>query len=193
MTSSARRYRRRTPLTPTSPLPEVTTHGKWGYDRGCRCDTCRTAKRDRDRARRANRKARTLEGLTDVEHGTIRGYQMDGCRCEACSVAAATLRSVRKSANPEKVNGYQRGWNRDAVVESGACRYGYLWTGAELEIVTRTDLTVAELAVLLGRTQSAVVSARVRATTDPKWLAIQGVRQATRPAARVLDKRGSER
>jgi uncharacterized protein YfaS (alpha-2-macroglobulin family) len=55
-----------------------------------------------------------------------------------------------------------------------ATRYGYQWTGPELEIVCRDDLTAAEMAALLGRTVAAVSTKRKRihqAEPAPSWLA----------------------
>lgn len=35
---------------------EVTNHNRWGYDRGCRCEVCREAKREDDQARNQARR-----------------------------------------------------------------------------------------------------------------------------------------
>lgn len=56
-------------------------------------------------------------------------------------------------------------------------RWGLQWTGPELELVaTRTDLTHAELARMLGRTVAGVAAARHRVINDPKTRNAAGVR-----------------
>jgi hypothetical protein len=73
----------------------VATHGYGGYTNGCRCETCRAAKRQymRDkRAKASQRRIRTgnrrfiAEGIT---HGTYAGYADAQCRCYLCSAAKA--------------------------------------------------------------------------------------------------------
>jgi len=159
---------------------KLVSHGCSGYTAGCRCETCTAAVRASHRASEPLRRERARAAdYETVKHGTRPGYDA-GCRCPDCT--GANTKVTRSSIVPR----YER-------TLPGARNNGKEWTSADLEIVTRGDLTPAELAQLLGRTLYAVLRARQRARTDPKWLAIQGVRQATRPAARVLDKRGSER
>lgn len=83
-------------------------HGtEWGYDRGCRCDECRAAKRDMGRRRRLRRRGVDPGQVTHgalagyeagcrcpdclsakgVTHGTTTGYGWHGCRCAACREA----------------------------------------------------------------------------------------------------------
>jgi len=64
-------------------------HGNTGYARGRRCRTCRAAKVDYMRARRAAalRRRRIVDGwpVADLQrHGTYYAYTQRGCRCPAC-------------------------------------------------------------------------------------------------------------
>jgi hypothetical protein len=86
-----------------------------------------------------------------------------------------------RDANPDRQAQYVR---EQAERIGTADKYGYMWTGAELEIVvTRRDLTLTQLAKLLGRTRQAVISARHRATRDPKWSMVAGVSRQESPDA----------
>jgi len=161
--------------TPRGPHKFVS-HGAAGYSAGCRCEKCSEASRaDRlaasERARAAN--------YETVTHGTSTAYKL-GCRCPECTAEA--VRKVGSYTAPQY----------DRTLPS-ARNNRKEWTGADLEIVTRDDLPLVELAQMLGRTLYSVRGTRYRARTDTKWLAIQGVRPTTRPATRVLDKRRSER
>jgi len=138
-------------------LTAVPSHGLGGYSLGCRCEDCVTTKAEYMAEWRASK---TFE---DIPHGTDNGYTNYGCKCDAC-----------REAHVARTTGQRR--RRQVETVPTARNHGNQWTGAELEIVvTRTDLSLAELANLLGRTRYAVASARERATTDPKWVAIAGV------------------
>ncbi|MCR1785289.1 hypothetical protein KVF89_22305 [Nocardioides carbamazepini] len=75
--------------------------------------------------------------------------------CVACMDAALTERTA---AAQERTAGTAR-------------RHAQRWTGAEVEIARRDDLTVEQAAAMLGRTYHAVVKVRYRASRDPAWLA----------------------
>lgn len=60
----------------------VKTHGRNGYDRGCRCEVCSKAKSDW--AKLHYRKGRW--GTVPARHGQS-GYTTYGCRCEVCTDA----------------------------------------------------------------------------------------------------------
>ena len=91
-----------------------------------------------------------------------------------------------RAANPEKIRENRETYREQALghdrrrlaaaqarTTDNARRRGYVWTGPELEIAARDDLTVAEIARMLGRTYYAVVTARHRIRRDPRadWLA----------------------
>jgi len=61
------------------PGTTTVTHGQHGYNQGCRCDVCKTAKRKADRRRKAR-----LKGTEPPSHGTSQSYSVYGCRCEVC-------------------------------------------------------------------------------------------------------------
>lgn len=83
------------------PAP-VATHGYGPYSNGkCKCDTCRTAKRERQRQLRAHWRAlreayvgRAPYTVPGITHG-IGGYANFSCRCLICSDAKATADSYR--------------------------------------------------------------------------------------------------
>lgn len=56
-----------------------------------------------------------------------------------------------------------------------ARRYGYMWTGPELELASRDDLTSKQVALMTGRTLSAVVNVRHRLSTDPRKISLAGL------------------
>lgn len=59
-----------------------------------------------------------------------------------------------------------------------ATRYGAAWTGPELEIAARPDLTAMDAALMLGRTVKAVRHARSRVRNEPKWAMVAGLSSA---------------
>lgn len=58
-----------------------------------------------------------------------------------------------------------------------AHRHGQEWTGPELEIALREDLSAQEVAILLGRSLAAVNMARYRARRFPREINLSGVRK----------------
>ena len=59
----------------------ITKHGTASsYQRGCRCDECTSAGRERKRQLDAERR----EHPEDAPHGTTGGYTNWGCRCDLC-------------------------------------------------------------------------------------------------------------
>lgn len=53
-----------------------------GYSRGCRCDACKVANAEYQRAYRKRRRQQVQDGV-EMEHGTTVGYGF-GCRCLPC-------------------------------------------------------------------------------------------------------------
>ncbi len=64
---------------------------------------------------------------------------------------------------------------QNATVD-GAGRRGLPWTGPELELVARTDLTVDQVAQMTGRTHYGVEMQRRKLRDDPRKLSLAGVR-----------------
>lgn len=73
-------------------------HGYGAYTRGCRCDTCRSAKAAYMRGRRAKKNygkrriqyfdgERCIVAVGLAKHGTRYGYEERGCRCPTCRQA----------------------------------------------------------------------------------------------------------
>jgi len=70
--------------------------------------------------------------------------------------------------------GYQRRQQQQTV--EAASRKGYEWTGPELELLTRRDLTTRQIAEMTRRTYAAVAHARHRVRHDPKFARMAGER-----------------
>jgi len=180
-------------------VPHGTCNGFDNY--GCRCGPCSEAKRERTgseeslslhRKRQATYRAENREAYNqrqaawraenreaynqskadyrrrsretpppEFPHGEG-GYVNYGCRCDVCVEATRAAARERRRAQQ--------------AATLGAPRWGYEWTGPELEIVaTRDDLSVVEQATLLGRTARAVQKARDRVRHDPKWIQVAGI------------------
>jgi hypothetical protein len=133
---------------------------------------------------------RAPPGSGRFKHGTNYGYHIARCRCDACRAwqhdyfqkwypgSDAQKRSGEYSrqwreANPEKRDAaYTRNKKRlqaqnDKSRETAA-RHNQWWTGTELEIASREDLTAAQVAAMLGRTLRSVSEARARMRDDPR-------------------------
>ena len=158
-------------------------HGSTGYSNyGCRCDVCVEAWRLRcnasDAAARKRAEERRISGEEPPEHG-VRGFAYYGCRCEVCTSAHREDYRRRYAADEafrEKMRKRYRENYKDWQQESRqmAERYGEQWTGPELELAARGDLTTRQLAQMLGRTFAAVDAMRNRIRRgDPtaNWLA----------------------
>jgi hypothetical protein len=170
-------------------------HGYEGYTRwGCRCEVCKAAKSAYQSGRgrgtgqkeymqkyRQGRRAAREKGEVEVRHG-LTGYTNDGCRCETC---AESFR-VYRAANPEKryhvrhpeeaAEANRRNvtkWQAETL--EGATRYGMEWTGPELEVAARSDLTAREAALMIGRTYASVKTMRKKLAADPKTIQLAGI------------------
>jgi hypothetical protein len=95
-----------------------------------------------------------------TNHGSS-SYNL-GCRCETCT-----------DAHTAKTQAVAAGWQKDS--QAAAENKGKVWTGVELEIVARADLTVREASALLGRTYFATALARHKVRHDPKTIGLAGL------------------
>lgn len=153
--AKAEARRRRVASAPPDKIP----HGLNGYTNyGCRCEPCRAAKSEE---MRAVRERRAQEGPSHLPHGTNNGYAQWGCRCDECKQAHSADKTRRRLANNDESR-------------KSARRAGGRWTGPELEIATRPDLTAREAAAMLGRSYIAVERARARCLHDPRYAALLG-------------------
>jgi hypothetical protein len=75
--------------TPTKRVPDHA-HGNNGYSNyGCRCGTCREARRVYQQDYRA--RLATTDPVA-IPHGTTNAYDNFGCRCDECCLAKAESR-----------------------------------------------------------------------------------------------------
>lgn len=82
------------------------THGTSTYDLGCRCDTCRTASRERGQRLRADAAANDYANQT---HGAYNTYRM-GCRCEDCREANRLyFKAYAEAAQANGFEGHEHG------------------------------------------------------------------------------------
>lgn len=80
------------------PSSDVATHGTTGtYQKGCRCQLCKTAQTDYCRE---YRRRRALLGFADREHGTVATWSL-GCRCDECRGAKRIYDKAHRAKNPE--------------------------------------------------------------------------------------------
>lgn len=86
-------------------------------------------------------------------HG-LRSTYLEGCRCDDCTSAA---RPKRRRQHHDR--------QRQTADAPGRGKH---WTGAELEIAARADLTTLEVARMLGRTFSGVKGMRAKLLRDPR-------------------------
>lgn len=177
-------------------------HGEQrGYKRGCRCGACRKANADRHRALRSKRA--TLPA-GDIPHG-LGGYRNYNCRCPDCSAAhssdlrAQEAKRAGSSNIPHgtasgrgawgcrcepcvqayrvRLSGYQARRNRQS--QESAYRAGLQWTGPELELASRPDLSIGQVAAMLGRSYWSVHTKRSR-LKEPMNDHVAGVSRASK-------------
>ena len=108
----------------------------------------------------------TVEGR---QHGLATTYRA-GCRCDECRAAMSERCDDRRRRHGERTR-------------AKATRNGQQWTGAELEIATRDDLTAVEAAEMLGRTYQAVMNVRHLCKSDPKYIHLLGASRIDRERA----------
>ena len=138
--------------------------------------------RQRDRHLRQQR----LRNGAEVVHGRLSTYNEWGCRCEDCKAARAAdarekyqrkhaqadARDIRDQRN-RKLAQARKTWQSET--NDGAWRRGEVWTGPELELAARTDLTIREIALMIGRTWAAVRWARKSLQVDPRKAHLAGL------------------
>ncbi len=93
-------------------------------------------------------------------HGLKSTYTV-GCRCELCTCAHTKATEAQR----KRVNDRTR---------DRAEHYKQEWTGPELEIATRSDLTAAQAARMLGRTMHGVKRVRAKCRTEPRYMKLLG-------------------
>jgi len=67
------------------------------YTHGCRCEECRSAKRNYMRRMRSR-----TRNMPQELHGTYTGYDNWGCRCWKCRVAKSTHRATTEKENARR-------------------------------------------------------------------------------------------
>lgn len=117
-------------------------------------------------------------------HGNTSRYRR-GCRCWDC-ITAIRVSEARNSGRGASSRAPAAGgasqadqresWRNKMLndhIRDQAKRLGYVWTGPELEMAARRDLSARQIAVMLGRSVHGVRGARRRGL-DPKWAPIIG-------------------
>lgn len=144
--------RRRTNPRPAALIP----HGVSGYQKDhCRCEICKAGEAERRAKYRERRKAKDPRPFSLIPHGHS-GYTVFACRCPTCMTAYANYCAARN------------------VGAFSAPRYRYQWTGPELEIASRRELTAVQVAAMIGRSPAAVGMIRHRLKIDPRIDALAG-------------------
>lgn len=120
---------------------------------GCRCRACTDAMLATNRPSKDRRR-----GQEPPEHGRT-GYVDYHCRCKVCTAAAMAA---------------HREWMDEVAVSLPAPRRYAPWTGPELEIIARDDLSITEMARLCGRTYGATSRARRKIRGEPPKVSRDG-------------------
>lgn len=71
------------------------------YARGCRCDGCKEANKEVQRAIKERRIKRFKSGKTKIKHG-VSGYSNWDCRCSDCKAAWSEYLRERRKPQPEE-------------------------------------------------------------------------------------------
>jgi hypothetical protein len=115
-----------------------------------------------------------------IAHG-LDGYVNWNCRCEVCRRAHTS--AVEPAAKRWRKRNRQAIGERDSrrfataqeQTRETASRHYCQWTGPELELAAREDLSAREVAVMIGRTLAAVQYMRRRLKDDPKTVNLAGI------------------
>lgn len=101
--------------------------------------------------------------------GVIRGIPRTSA-CFAC-------KAVKNPKDPRRaVLDMERYRAREQEKTTPKARnHGKQWTGPELEIASRPELTATQAAKMLGRTHVAVRAARQKLRREPKWARVAGI------------------
>lgn len=165
------------------------------YGRGCRCVDCKATNAARHRKARKERKSRRANA--QYKHGAG-AYTNWGCRCEVCveanSKAMAPVHQKYQQSNQGKINDrvrakyasrpdhdYERSRSKNyrekvqTKTRPLAHRWGYEWTGPELELAARDDLTSVQIALMIGRTAYAVRTMQHYVRVDPRKANLAGL------------------
>ena len=111
--------------------------------------------------------ARASSGVPEGKAHGLNGYRTYGCRCNECGAA------YRESQRDPKAK--ERAAARQAASLEAVRRYYTQWTGPELELAERWELTASQVAAMTGRTLSAVRNKRDKIrSADPKTLRVLG-------------------
>lgn len=135
--------------------PASVTHGTFsGGMVGCKCRDCLTWR--------------------PVVHGKSQSYD-DGCHCGPCTRAKVAEVDRWRTEEPWKFEAAIDRWRLSAKRRNDASReHAYhwheQWTGPELEIAARADLTAAQVAAMIGRTIAGVQTARNNMRKDVEAL-----------------------
>jgi hypothetical protein len=145
--------------------PENVPHGYSRYiNWSCRCEVCKTANLQRIAEDSERRK-----GRTDTPHGTTTAYRFWRCRCDLCCAANRTARLALTQRHQEETKPRAR-------------RHYAQWTGPELELLSRSDLSTRDIARLIGRSYYAVETKRRDLGKEPALDLVAGVSRAGHPA-----------
>src|SRR5262245_8591031 len=113
-------------------IPHGTISGYFNW--ACRCDKCLKAGARKNARDAASRRERRRQGdLPSFKHGKS-GYANWGCRCEICKQAGHDARDYKQEKRHNEKS-------RDE-----ARNHYEPWTGADLELLTRSDMRLAEKA-----------------------------------------------
>lgn len=89
-----------TTVTVPTGVTIIVHPGPGAYNKGCRCEECKTLHRERCRRIKEDLVARGAADPDLIPHGTIGGYSNWECRCPDCKRANADSSAAWRAAHP---------------------------------------------------------------------------------------------
>lgn len=153
------------------PMPKWQHGSSSAYNNFCRCAVCVQAERNRRAAKQAesSRVHRPRRSPFNLLAGSC-------SRCHALISTSIDLITEPQAGFSSCCVTCREGFNRkrNARSRDTASHHCQEWTGPELEVAAREDLTESEVAHMLGRTVAAVQSARRDLRVDPRKARLAG-------------------
>ena len=175
-----------------NPLPESEFYPDSRRPDGLRnpCKACirRAAGRrywaDPDKARRTDRAQKYRRYWADPVKGRKKSREDERRRRQVNPAILGLARDRTRRWQQENPERNRERVRRSAARKNAASRdtarhHHQEWTGPQLELAARGDLTAQQIAVMTGRTRYAVNSARRRLRSDPRYQNLAGLSEAS--------------
>lgn len=124
--------------------------------------------RNKASAHRVNHRKGWTEGEVEIAN------RKDLTSVEAASILQRSIASVQQRRQDTRYDVVEVRRRANLKTQGGRA-HGNQWTGPEMEIASRHDLTLTQIAKILGRTMCAVQGIRYRMKHDPKTTQVVGL------------------